>query len=76
MNQDMPADAAASFLSQIKSLEAQIGALKARLLRSAENAKKRHTFAELYGRLADSDSSEAAIDSVLYRHPAKFEEEG
>ena len=76
MNQDMPPDAA-SFLSQIKSLEAQIGALKGRLLRSAESEKPRHTFAELYGPLAgESDSSEADIDAVLYRLPADFEENG
>ena len=59
---------AASILAQIKSLEAQIRALKARLLRSAEGKTPTHTFADLCGRLTgQAESSEAEIDAVLYR---------
>ena len=66
----------ASILSNIKSIEAQLAALKARLRHLAAGEQTpTHTFADLYGRLAgQADSTEAEIDAVLYRHPPAAEE--
>jgi len=67
----------ASILSQLKSLEAQIGAIKARLLKSAAREHAPHSFADLYGRLAGkADSSEEDIDATLYRLLPDLEELG
>lgn len=62
-----------SILSQIKSLEAQLTALKAQLLElSKENGGlPTHTFAALYGRLeGQAESSKEQIDAALYRFPS------
>lgn len=59
-----------SIVSQIKSLEVQLAALRAQLLhRKTENGvSPPHTFADLYGRLCgQAESSEEQIDAVLYR---------
>jgi hypothetical protein len=66
----------ASILSQIKSLEAQLGALKAQVERlSAQEPTPTHTFADLYGRYREfGDMSAEDIDAVLYRLPDDPEE--
>ncbi|HMG72047.1 MAG TPA: hypothetical protein VK582_00985 [Pyrinomonadaceae bacterium] len=66
-----------SILSQVKSLEAQLGAIKARLLRSKNLDDPSQPFALLYGRLAgQSDSTEEEIDAILYQTPHQLEEAG
>lgn len=54
-------------LSQIKSLEAQLQVLHARV-QSLPPAEPSYTFADLYGLLSGQvESSEEEIDAVLYR---------
>lgn len=67
-----------SILSQIKSLEAQLGTLKARLLQSKNrDDEASHPFAVLYGRLAgQADSTPEEINAHLYRMPSQLEESG
>ena len=67
---------AGSILSQIKTLETQLTALKAQLLKlTKQNGDSPvHTFSDLYGRLAgQAESSEAQIDAVLYRSPSDLQ---
>jgi hypothetical protein len=67
-----------SILSQIRSLEAQLGTLKARLLQSKTcDDEASHPFAVLHGRLAgQADSTQEEIDAHLYRMPYQLEESG
>jgi hypothetical protein len=69
-------DNADLIMTQIKSLEAQLRVLHARIQSpSGQPLKPDHSFAELYGRLRDQvESSEEEIDAVLYRLPAEEEE--
>jgi len=66
----------AAILSQIKSLEAQLGALKAQVEQlSVQGPTPTHTFADLYGRYREfGDLSADDIDAVLYRLPDDLEE--
>lgn len=66
----------AAILSQIKSLEAQLGALKAQVEQlSVQEPTPTHTFADLYGRYREfGDVSAEDIDAVLYRLPDDPEE--
>lgn len=66
----------AAILSQIKSLEAQLGALKAQVEQlSIQDPTPAHTFADLYGRYREfGDPSADDIDAVLYRLPDELEE--
>lgn len=66
----------AVILSQIKSLEAQLAALKAQVERlSAQEAKPTHTVAERYGRYPEFvDLSAENIDAALYQLAGDLEE--
>jgi len=65
-------------ITQIKSLEAQLRVLHARIQSPpAQPVGPSHSFAELYGRLRGQvESSEEEIDAVLYRLPADEEDHG
>jgi hypothetical protein len=67
---------AASILSQIKSLEAQLGALKAQVKKLAsQSAEPTYTFSELYGRIPEQgDISPDEIDAILYQIPLEQED--
>jgi hypothetical protein len=57
--------------SQIRSLEAQLRVLEARINSSSPgDSAPGHSFAELYGRLKDlADSTEEEIDEASYQLP-------
>lgn len=59
---------ALSLQVQVKSLEAQLGVLKAQLSSGLESRKPRRLFGSLYGILSDkSDSTEEEIRAARYR---------
>jgi hypothetical protein len=63
-------------VTQIKSLEAQLRVLSARIQSpSGPTVRPTHSFAELYGKLRGQVvSSEEEIDGVLYQLPASGED--
>ncbi len=67
-----------SILSQIKTIEAQLNALKSQVAKLSPQADNpTHTFADLYGRFPElSDFSAEEIDSALYQAPDGAEETG
>lgn len=66
----------ASILTQLKSLEAQIAALRIQVEHLIEQEQPRPTVADFFGRLErQMNTSEEEIASALYRITPEFEEE-